>query len=121
MDVDEYCSSQSTGKEVQEDRNSNHMEEFSYQDAEKEEGQYESSAEEEKESETEEETQVHFNVKERETRSVVVHMQTGYAFLDERWKRIDEVTRGVGKCARPEAEVPEFSTSASNQETQTIS
>jgi len=57
----------------------------------------------------------------REKRSAVVRTQAGYAFVDERRKRTDEVTRGDDKRARIEEEVPEVSTSAGNQEKRTIS
>jgi hypothetical protein len=41
--------------------------------------------------------------------------QTGYAFVDERQKRMDEVTRGTNQQAHINEEVPEGSTSASNR------
>jgi len=49
-----------------------------------------------------------------------VGTQTAYAFVDERRKRTEEVTRGDEKQARIEEEVPEVSMSASNQEKRTI-
>jgi hypothetical protein len=46
--------------------------------------------------------------------------QAEYAFMDERRKWMDEVTRGDGKQAYIEEEVPEVSMSASHQEKRTI-
>jgi hypothetical protein len=45
-----------------------------------------------------------------------VPKMAGYAFVDERWKRTEEVTRGDDQRARIEQEVPEVSTSAGTQD-----
>jgi hypothetical protein len=90
------------------------------EDEEQDEGQGDSSAEEEEQNETEEEREARLDEEEREKWSTVVRTQAGYAFVDERRKRTDEVTSGDDKRARIEEEVPEVSTSASNQEKRNI-
>lgn len=46
--------------------------------------------------------------------------KTGYAFVDERWKRFEKVTRGDDKTVHIEAEDPEVSMCVSNHKLQTI-
>ena len=58
--------------------------------------------------------------KREKKRSAVVRTQAGYTLVDKRRKRTDKVTGGDYKQARIKEEVPEVSTSASNQEKSTI-
>jgi len=67
----------------------------------------------------EEERDTHLDKEESKKLSAVVHTQAGYAFMDERRKRMEVVTRGDEKRACIEEEVPEVSMRASNQKTQT--
>ena len=65
----------------------------------KEEWQGVSSAEEEEESKMEEERDVRLDEEETEKWSAVMLRQAGYAFMDVRWKRTEEVTSGDDKRA----------------------
>jgi hypothetical protein len=94
--------------------------ELSNEDEEQETRQGDGNAEEEEESEMEEERVGRLDEEERETRSAVMCTQAGYAFMDERQKKMDKVTRNDVKRAHIEEEVPEVSTSGSNQQKRTI-
>ena len=115
-DNDLYYSGRSSGKAGKEEHDEDCIQEFSDEDEEQEEGQGDSNAEDDDESETEEERDTRVDEKEREKRSAVVRIWAEYAFVDERWKRMDQGTRGDIKWARIEEDVPEVSTSASNKE-----
>jgi len=76
--------------------------------------------EEEEGSEMEEERDTCLNEKERKKRSADVRMQAGYAFVDEKRKRMDKYTSGDDEQAHIEEEIRELSMSASNQAKRTI-
>jgi len=119
-EIDGYYSGRSAVKEGNDEGNEDHIEGLNDEDEEQEEGQGDSSAEDEEESVTEEERDARLNEEERDKRSAVVPTEAGYAFVDERRKRTDELTRGDDKLAHIEENVLEVSTSASNQEKGTI-
>jgi hypothetical protein len=119
-EIDGYYSGRSTGKEGKEEGNEDRIEELSDEDEKQEEGQIDSSAEQEEENKTKEERDARLDDEEREKTSVVVRTHAGYAFVDQRRKRTDEVTRGDDKRAYTEEVVPGVSTSASNQEKRNI-
>ena len=91
---------------------------MSDEDEEQNEGQGDSSAEDVEESETEEERDARLDHGEK--RSAVVRTQAGYAFVNGRIKRTDEVTRDDDKRTRIVEEVLDVSISASHQEKRTI-
>ena len=115
-----FYSGRATGKEGKKEGNEHCIEELSAKDEEQEVGQGDSRAEDEEESETEEGRVARLDKEEREKRSAGVRPQAEYAFVDERRKRTDDVTRGDDKRAPIEEKVPEGSTSACNQEKRTI-
>jgi len=119
-EIDGYYSGQPTSKEGNEEGNEDRIEELSDEDGEQEEEHGDSSAEDEEESETEEERNAGLDEEEREKRSAVVPTQARSAFVVERSKWTDEVTRGDDKQACIEEEVPEVATTARNQEKRTI-
>ena len=119
-EIDGYYSGRSTCKEGKVEGNEDSIEELSDEDEEQEDGQGYSSVEEEEENETEEARDARLDKEQREQWSAVVRTQAGYAFVDERRTWTDEVTRGDDIWARIQEEVPEVSTSASNQEKRTI-
>jgi hypothetical protein len=119
-EIDGYNSGRSTGTEGKEEGDEDRIEELSDEDEEQQQGQGDSSGEEEEENETEEERDARLDEEERENRSAVVWTQPGYACVEVRRKRTDEVTRGDDQRARIEEEVPEVSTSARNQRKRTI-
>jgi len=77
--------------------NKNHIEGLSDKDAEQEEMQGDCSTEEVQESAMEEERDTPVDEEEREQKTAVVPTQAQYAFMDVKWKRIDEATRGDEK------------------------
>jgi len=85
-------------------------------DEEHEDAKGESSAEEGKASEMEEEREVRLDEEERRKGSAVICTQTGYAFMDERRKRSDKLTRGDDKWACLGEVVLEVSMTASNKD-----
>jgi len=93
------------------------MKDLSDEEEEQQKWQGHSSAQEEEKSETEEEERdVHLDEEERKTRLAVVHLQTGYSFMDERRNMTDEVIRGDDMQAHMEGDVPEVSMSVCNKE-----
>jgi len=76
--------------------------------------------EDEEESVKEEERDMRLAEEERPQRSAVVCTQAEYAFVDERRQRMDKVSSGDDQRARIKKVVPEVSTSASNQQYQSI-
>jgi len=119
-EIDWYFSGWSIRKEGKVESNTDCIKELSDKDEEKQEGQDDSCAEIVEESETEEEWDGHLEEEERETRLAVVCTQAAYSFLDGSRKMTDKVSTGDHKWACIKKEVPEVSTSASNQETWTI-
>ena len=120
LESDGYYSGRCTGMDGKEEGNEDDIEELSYEDEEQDEGQGDSSAEEVEEISTEVERDGQLDEGEREQGEAVVRTHAGYAFMDERRKRTDEVSSVGDKWARIEEEGPEVSTSASNQETRNI-
>ena len=84
-EIDGYYSGRSTAcEEGKGEGNADHIEELSD----------ENEHLEQEESKTEEQRDAGLEEEERETRLAVMRTQEGYAFVDERWKRTDVVTRG---------------------------
>ena len=85
-----------------------------------EEGQYDSCELEEEESETEAERDTYLHVEGREKTSPVLHIQAGFASVDKRQMRIDEVTRSDDTWAHIKENVPEVWTNGCHKEKRTI-
>jgi len=120
-DIDRYNSDCSTRKEGKEEHDEDHINQLSNEGAVQEDGQGDSSGEEEEDSEMEEEGDSRLDEEARQTKSDVVCTHTGYAMLDARWNRIEDVTRCEDKWAHIEEAVPAVLTSAGDQGKQTIS